>query len=85
MLLLAFFLPLMLTACVSRAVPVSGPQLPAIPTELSQRCADPGVHAGADARAELARNRAWGKCADRKHRDTTAFYVDVRRNLSGAR
>ncbi len=87
MLLLAFSLPATLTACNSSqglAPTLAAPQLVPIPTNLSTRCADPGVRAGKDARLELARNRAWGKCERRRADDAVSFYNDQRSGLAAA-
>lgn len=59
--------------------PVStGVGMPALRADLAVDCEDPGVREGRNAKVELARNRAWGKCERAKHRATVKFYDAIR-------
>jgi len=55
--------------------------LPVLPSDLRQACADPGVRAGHDVRAELARNRYALAACKRKHAGMIDFYDDVRESF----
>ena len=72
-----------LAGCATSASRLVRPEIPALPGSLATACRDPGVTAGRTALAELARQRqALAECR-RKHRDTVAFYDDLRRRLGG--
>jgi hypothetical protein len=50
-----------------------------LPADLAATCPDPGVKAGQDARAALARNRSAFKACRARHKDAVDFYTKVRR------
>lgn len=58
------------------------PNLPGIPGNLASACRDPGVRSGQPVLNEFARNRqALAECR-RKHRDSVAFYDQLRAGLA---
>lgn len=59
----------------------AGLTLPELDSGLRKPCTDPGVKAGQDARAVIARHRvALGACS-RKHRDTVRFYDKTKKEF----
>lgn len=58
------------------------PELPAMPSHLSALCSAPAVKEGADLRSIAARLAGAFTACKRRHRDTLAFYADLRRRLA---
>nr|WP_321457223.1 hypothetical protein [uncultured Cohaesibacter sp.] len=77
MLAVVFCLPLMLGGC-PKSDKTLDPSLPVLPADLAMLCEDPGVKAGRDMRVELAIQRKFLALCRNRHRDTVAFYNQVR-------